>query len=79
VAARGLPTLAVRAGDRTWASGPDEPAVRLETEPFELLRAVGGRRSLDQVRALGWDGDPGPYLEAFTWGPFRPATAPVVE
>jgi uncharacterized protein (TIGR03083 family) len=79
VAARGLPTLEVRAGDRRWASGPDEPAVRLRTEPFEAMRSVAGRRSLDQLRALPWEGDPEPYLDAFTWGPFRPAAAPVVE
>jgi len=79
VAGRGLPVLEVRAGDRTWASGPGEPAVRLRTERFEVMRSVAGRRSIDQLRALPWEGEPAPYLDAFTWGPFRPAAAPVVE
>ncbi len=79
VAALGLPTLEVRAGDRTWTSGDDDPAARLALEPFEVLRAVAGRRSPDQLLALPWTGDPEPYLEAFTWGPFTPPATAVVE
>ncbi len=30
---------------------------RVEAEPFELLRALSARRSLDQIRALRWSGD----------------------
>ena len=33
----------------------------LEAAPFELLRAVSGRRSTAQLRALAWTGD----VEAF--------------
>jgi uncharacterized protein (TIGR03083 family) len=81
VANRDLPVLALRAGDRTWTSGNDgdEPATRLELEPFEALRAICGRRSPDQLRALPWTGDPEPYLPAFSWGPFQPPANPVVE
>jgi uncharacterized protein (TIGR03083 family) len=79
VAARGLPVLELRAGDRTWTSGDegDAPAERLALEPFEALRAICGRRSPDQLRALPWRGDPEPYLPAFTWGPFQPPAAVV--
>lgn len=31
--------------------------VSIETSAFALLRAVSGRRSLDQIRALPWPGD----------------------
>ncbi len=31
--------------------------VSIETTAFEVLRAVSGRRSLDQIRALPWHGD----------------------
>jgi hypothetical protein len=79
VAERGLPALQVRVGDRSWASGEGPPVVTLSLEPFVALRAVCGRRSPDQLRALAWSDDPAPYLEAFTWGPFTPPTAPVVE
>ena len=58
----------------------DEPAaMRLTATRFEVLRAFGGRRSLDQVRALDWSGDPTPYLGLFELGPFSPPAEPVVE
>jgi hypothetical protein len=52
--------------------GPcDERAVAtLTADPFELFRAVSGRRSEAQIRALGWSVDPAPYLGLFTRGPF---------
>jgi len=79
VAALGLPTLEVEVADRTWRSGDDEPAVRLPLDAFDALRAVCGRRSPDQLRALPWTGEAEPYLEAFTWGPFTPPATAVVE
>jgi uncharacterized protein (TIGR03083 family) len=81
VASRGLPVLALRAGECTWTSAEDgeDPATTLALEPFEALRAICGRRSPDQLRQLPWTGDPEPYLPAFTWGPFQPPAAPVVE
>jgi uncharacterized protein (TIGR03083 family) len=81
VASRGLPVLELRAGDRTWTSGDegDAPAEHLALAPFEALRAICGRRSPDQLRALPWTGDPERYLPAFTWGPFQPPAAAVVE
>lgn len=79
VADLGLPVLEVEAGERTWRSGEGEPAVRLPLAPFDALRSLCGRRSLDQLRALPWTGDPEPYLEAFTWGPFTPPAADVAE
>jgi hypothetical protein len=32
----------------------------VEASRFELLRAMTGRRSLDQMRAYGWEGAPSP-------------------
>lgn len=67
---RGLPSLEVRSGGRTWA--PDDPAqVVLEVEPFEAARVLTGRRSAAQFAALGWSGtdDPlayAPVLVAFS-------------
>ena len=79
VADLGLPVLEVEVGERTWRSGDGEPAVRLPLEAFDALRSVCGRRSIDQLRALPWTGDPEPYLEAFTWGPFTPPATAVAE
>jgi len=80
VEGRGLAPLAVRAGDQERRSRSDvEPAAVLVVEPFEVLRALTGRRSIEQVRALDWQGDPGPYLPALQWGPFSPREDPLLE
>jgi hypothetical protein len=38
----------------------------LDISDFEALRALGGRRSVRQLLALPWHGDPTPLLPAFT-------------
>lgn len=79
VKAAGLPAIVVDAGERQWTAGEGDPAVTLRTEPFELMRAVTGRRSIEQIRSMDWTGDPEPYLQTFAWGPFRLAAADVIE
>ncbi len=79
IAGRGLPALALRAGDAEWATDGVEPATSVSADRFELLRALTGRRSAAQLRGLNWDGDPEPYLPAFEWGPFRVPAADIVE
>ena len=44
---------------------------------FELFRAMTGRRSLDQIRAFGWEGEPAPELLVFPI--FTPRPTPLVE
>lgn len=74
-----LPPLRLVAEDmRDWMVGKGEPAATVTASTFELFRALGGRRSQDQVRALAWEGDPEPYLpifipELYEW-PTRPLT-----
>lgn len=58
---QGLPALRVDLGDEVRDLGDGPPAAVLSATPFEVLRALGGRRSLAQVRSLTWDGDPAPY------------------
>src|SRR5437879_4414783 len=79
VADRDLPALALRAGDSEWVADGAGPVVSVSTDPFELLRALTGRRSTSQLRRLKWDGDPEPYLPAFEWGPFHVPAADIVE
>ena len=67
---RGLPALRVKAGDREWVVGDGEPAASVEAPPFELFRAMTGRRSANQIRALGWDGEVEQFIPAFEFGPF---------
>lgn len=80
VAAAGMvPTLAVALDDDAPVTlGPGEPVVTLRATRFDVLRALGGRRSVEQVRALDWSGDPGPYL-SFTGGILAPPEVDVVE
>ena len=61
-----LPPLEVRAEDRVWNLGKGDPVGSLTADPFELLRGVTGRRTLDQVRSLDWSLDPEPYLAVFS-------------
>jgi uncharacterized protein (TIGR03083 family) len=75
----GLPALSLRAGESEWVTDGVRPVATLSADPFELLRALTGRRSEAQLRQLTWDGDPEPYLPAFEWGPFHVSPADVVE
>ena len=54
--------------DRTLGSG--EPPLTLRTSTFELFRTLHGRRTLEQVRAMDWDGDPQAWMGLlFLFGP----------
>jgi hypothetical protein len=57
--------------------GDGVPQATVTAPPFELFRALSGRRSLDQIRDFSWDGDPEPYLGVFS--PFEAPREPVVE
>jgi len=72
---RGLAVRLEPAGDE--AVGPADAAVVVRGDRFELLRALTGRRCPDQLRALGVP--EGAAQDLFTFGPFRPAAAPVAE
>ena len=77
------PTVgSVQLGDPHTASG----RVALSISDFEALRALGGRRSVRQLLALPWHGDPTHLLPAFTHllpafsnGGMRPPTDDLVE
>jgi hypothetical protein len=59
----GLPSVLVHSGDRDWQAGILEAGIELEGDPFQLLRALTGRRTLEEIASLRWTGDAGPYLE----------------
>ena len=59
----GLPTVRVVAGENEWNAGLETPKIELRDDPFEVFRAITGRRTKDEIRKLGWDGDPGPYVD----------------
>ena len=56
--------------------GQGEPVVTLRTTTFELFRALHGRRTVEQVKAMEWEGDPGPWLPLLS---IFPRTEDVVE
>ena len=57
------PTIgSVQLGDPHTARGH----VALSISDFEALRSFGGRRSIGQLLALPWDGDPTNLMPAFT-------------
>jgi hypothetical protein len=52
-----LGAVEVEVGDEAWTLGPGAPVASLRADRFELFRALGGRRSAAQIRALAWQGD----------------------
>jgi uncharacterized protein (TIGR03083 family) len=88
IAAHGLAPLTVRAGEATWvvgtadngsAEGSETLQPVLTAPPFDLFRALTGRRSNAQVGLLGWSVDAAPYVAAFRFGPFTPSPNDIVE
>jgi uncharacterized protein (TIGR03083 family) len=75
----GFEPLRIVAEDVTVEAGDGEPVANLTMSRFEALRALSGRRSMNQVAAYDWDADPTLWLPAFTWGPFTPPAHDLVE
>ena len=59
--------------------GERDADATLIADDFELLRAMTGRRSLEQLREMKWEGDVERALPAFTWFPLKPAETAIVE
>ena len=62
-------TVRLSAGGREWVLGAGEPLVAIATNPFELMRLLGSRRSRAQLLAAGWQGDVVPFLGALSHMP----------
>lgn len=68
----GLAPLRVESTDgQAWGADAGDAAAAVRASSFELLRAITGRRSAEQIRALDWTGDPEPYLPLFATYPMR--------
>lgn len=59
-----LALTAVVDGEPVEVQGPGAP-LGLRTTAFEVVRATLGRRSVDQVCALDWTGDPAAAMDCF--------------
>jgi uncharacterized protein (TIGR03083 family) len=67
-----LPTLKIVTEDLERQIGDGEPAATLRTSTFELFRTLHGRRTIDQIRALDWEGDAEPWTTSlFIFGPTK--------
>lgn len=76
----GHPTLRLRTDDgEEWTAGEGDPVATVTASRFDLLRACSGRRTLDEIRQLPWEGDVDAVLPAFTFGPFTPRAEPLGE
>jgi uncharacterized protein (TIGR03083 family) len=67
--------IETEAGARTVGGGARQICVRADR--FELVRAMTGRRSVDQMRGFDWDGEAAPELLVLPI--FTPRAAPLVE
>lgn len=67
--AHGLPAVRLRAGDDEWIAGSGPPELAIDTDPYELFRLLGSRRSRAQLLAAPWDGDVERFLPALAHMP----------
>jgi uncharacterized protein (TIGR03083 family) len=58
-----LGALEMIAAGEHHVAGAGKVRATLQADPFELLRALSGRRSRDQIRALDWSGDVDAFVE----------------
>jgi uncharacterized protein (TIGR03083 family) len=54
----GIGSLVVEVGDERWTLGTGAQVASVAASRFELFRALGGRRSITQVRSMAWSGTP---------------------
>ncbi len=65
IIAAGLRGLVLRHGDNTHIVGVADrmpPAATLEAPLDELIAALSGLRSAEELRSLRWIGNPDPYI-----------------
>lgn len=65
-AMRGLQTIRVESTDAGdgWNIGRDVPVAIGRASSFEILRAIGGRRTRAEMLAWDWQGDPERFIDA---------------
>lgn len=64
--AASLPALHLHTDGYDRVVGTGQPGVAVGGDAFEIARALFGRRSLRQIAAFNWTGDPAPYLQHFS-------------
>ena len=69
--------MVVSRADASDTFGTGTPVATLRIDEFEFVRALTGRRSLDQIAAYHWDGTFAP--EHLVLARFVPRPEPLVE
>jgi hypothetical protein len=59
----GLGAIEVRSDGGSWRTSEDPVGWTLLVDPWEAVRALGSRRTADELRALPAEGDCEPYLK----------------
>jgi len=72
-----LSSVVVQSGNREWQAGIREAEANLSGDAFGLLRALTGRRTIEEISALEWTGDSSAYLAIFSTYP--PTTVSLAE
>lgn len=66
----GIPPLRFLTETSSLDIGGENPEISVEMSWWEIGRLVSGRRSINQVKALTWSGDPEPWIDhLFVFGP----------
>ena len=66
LAKSGLPAVRFKDGTRTWEVGQGPVEFTMEADTYELMRALGSRRSIGQLRSMTHTGDLGRFLPGIT-------------
>lgn len=57
------PAVRLKTASDEWVIGVGEPVAELRTDDFELARILIGRRTLEEIRAEDWSGDPSEVVD----------------
>ena len=60
------PALRLVADEEVFLAGEGEPVATLTASTYELVMALSGRRSSNQIEALDWDGDPTLFVNSLS-------------
>lgn len=59
---RGRPAIRIVVPDEAWVVGSGAPTATLTASRWEVLRSVGGRRTVAEMATLAWTGDAGAVI-----------------
>jgi hypothetical protein len=57
--------LRLRAGGREWIAGDRDVTASVEASEFELMRALSGRRTDEEITGLDWNGESEHFVTGF--------------